>query len=499
MRENGRSIHRAESGAMKKSTWFLLGSIVFLSVGMGFFTLTRGHPWWDDFAGYLLQAGSILAWNMGDFIRQSTFTIENSSFPPGPIAYPWGFPLLLAPVYAVFGLNPLALKLVGLFFYAVFLVSLFFLARSRLSDGQALLLSGALVFLPVMIAANDLILSDIPFLAFSTLNLVLIDRLPGKKSTPSPLLGPVTGAAIFMAFFLRTNGVLLLAPLLLSLVFYHWPDLRAGLLASLPALLTFAILVILQAAVFPGGQGSYFSHFSMLNPQRLADNFLYYLWLPVSTFDQIPGGVILYALLLVFALFSLSQNLRRDAALHFYSLLTFVLFIVWPERQGLRFIYPVLPFLFISALDGMVLAVERLRITWQPTARGLVLVFWGLLLVGGLGLSAVSAYQNTADGRVINGPFDPYSYELYTFIKEKTPADSVIIFVRPRALRLFTGRSSFMTENCADLVKGDYVALHLKMEDSGQIAPEKITACPLGVQLEQDFQNKRFVVYKIKR
>ena len=82
---------------MSKKTWFALGLIAGICVLLGFFTLTRGHPWWDDFAGYLLQARSILTWRMGDFIRQNTFTIENSSFPPGPVAYPWGFPLLLAP------------------------------------------------------------------------------------------------------------------------------------------------------------------------------------------------------------------------------------------------------------------------------------------------------------------------------------------------------------------------------------------------------------------
>ncbi len=486
---------RRNSRGMSKKTWFALGLIAGICVLLGFFTLTRGHPWWDDFAGYLLQARSILTWRMGDFIRQNTFTIENSSFPPGPVAYPWGFPLLLAPASALFGLNPLALKLVGLFFYAVSLVSLFFLARSRLTDAQALLLTGALGFLPVMIAANDLILSDIPFLAFSTISLVLIDRLPfDDKRT-----GILAGAAIFMAFFMRTNGILLLAPLLLSALSAAWPDRAAGLKKTIPAFLPFASLAVLQMLIFPGGQASYFSHFNMLSLPRLVDNFLYYLWLPAAVFDQIPGGAVLYPLLMVFVLFSFFRNPRRDLALHFYSLLTLALFIVWPERQGLRFIYPVLPFFFISALDGMNLAVEYLQVGWQPGGRGLVWGLWLLLLAAGLGLSALSAYHNVLDGRVINGPFDSYSYEMYTFVKEKTPSTGVIIFVKPRALRLFTERSSFMTDQCSDLTKADYVALNLKMDNSGQIPPDKITACGSGVNLSQVFQNKRFVVYKINR
>ncbi len=478
---------------MNKRALFFLGLILLVSGLLGFFTLTRGHPWWDDFAGYLMQAKSILTWTMNDFILDNTFTVQASSYPPGPVAYPWGFPLLLAPVYAVFGLNPLALKLVNLVFYAGFLLSMAFLARTRLAEVDALLLTGVLAFAPALLAANDLILSDIPFLAFSTLSLVLIDRLPRQGW----LAGVVVGATIFMAFFLRTNGILLLAPLLTCLMISSWPNWQLVLKKACLPVLTFAILVALQVTLFPGGQSSYFSHFSMFSPQRLLDNVLYYLWLPALIFDQIPGGMLLYRFILVFALFSLSQRLRRDAAMHTYGLLTVLLFIVWPERQGLRFIYPVLPFLFIAAFDGMRLAVERLKANWQVRAQGVVGGFWGLLVIVSLGISAFSAYQITAGGREINGPFDLYSKQVYAFIREETPADSIIIFMRPRALRLFTDRDAFMTERCADLVKGTYVIIHQKMEGNGQIPPEQVTSCNPALRLDEVFRNKRFVIYKI--
>jgi hypothetical protein len=480
---------------MSKRSLFFIGLIVLVSGTMGFFTLTRGQPWWDDFAGYLLQAKGILSGTMADTLRHNSFTIQNSSYPPGPEAYPWGFPLLLAPVYAIFGLNPLALKLVGLAFYAVFLVSVAFLARTRLLEKDALLLTGVLAFAPALVAANDQILSDIPFLAFSTLSLVLIDSLPRQKT----LAGIAAGAAVFMAFFLRANGILLLAPFMVQLMLAGWPDWKKSLKKAAPALLTFTTLAVLQLVLFPGGQSSYLSHFSLISPQRLLDNFLYYLWLPAWTFDQIPGGAALYPLLAVFVLVSLVKHWRRDAALHTYSLLTILLFIVWPERQGLRFIYPVLPVLFISAYDGMLLVAESLRSAWQARAQGLVRAFWGLLALVCLGISAYSAYQVTSGGREINGPFDPYSYQMYAFIREKTPAESIMIFMRPRALRLFTGRDAFMTERCADLSKGDYVIIHQKMEGNGQVPPEQVESCNPALKMAEAYRNKRFIVYKIER
>jgi hypothetical protein len=285
-----------------------------------------------------------------------------------------------------------------------------------------------------------------------------------------------------MAFFLRTNGILLLAPLLIGLYQRRggWLEDRWKKVAT--PLLVFAALTLLQALVFPGGQVSYFSHFSMLSPARLLDNLIYYLQLPSWSFDQIPGGPVIYWVLVVFALVSLCANLDRDAALFAYGLLTMLMFIAWPERQGLRFIFPVLPLFFIAAVDGMGQVAGRLKQAWQPKARGVVMGFWGLIMVVSLGISVSSAFQVMASGRQINGPFDVYSKEMFVFLNANTPAEAVMIFVRPRALRLFVDRDAFMTENCADLVKGDYLVLHLKMEDNGQIHPDQAGSCNPSVR-----------------
>jgi hypothetical protein len=478
---------------MHKRSLFFLGLGVLISSTLSFFLLTRGHVWPDDFAGYLLQARSLLAGNMGDFILHNNFTIQNSSYPPGPVAYPWGFPLLLAPVYALFGLNPLWLKLVEIIFYAVFLVSFFFLAQTRLPQSEALLLGGVFSVLPAMLAANDLIQSDIPFLACSTLSLVLMQKLPRGKIG----WGLASGVSIFMSFSLRTNGILLLAPLLICLWQAFGADWQHMWKKAVTPLLVFGGMLLIQAILLPGGQETYFSHFSMFTLPRLWENVQYYAWLPGLVFERLPGWNVLYFILLVFLAIGLSQHARRDAFLYIYGLLTLLLFIVWPEHQGLRFVYPLLPVLFIGALDGMLLTIGWLKAGWQKNALFIVRGYWGLILVAGLFVSASSAYNNMAHARDINGPFDLYSKQMYNFIREQTPAKSIIIFMRPRALRLFTDRDAFMTENCEDLDKGDYVALHEKVGDIGQISPDLVTTCNPSVRLEEVFNNKRFSIYKI--
>src|SRR5574339_631161 len=95
----------------------LLFAIILISIIIGACTLTRGHTWGDDFAWYIMQAKSIFDGATDEFMEQSAFTNYQSTTHLGPLAYPWGYPLILVPVYAVKGISPLALKLPGLFFY----------------------------------------------------------------------------------------------------------------------------------------------------------------------------------------------------------------------------------------------------------------------------------------------------------------------------------------------------------------------------------------------
>ncbi len=488
---------------MNKKVLLILTLIVLISGAISFSLLTRGQSWLDDFASYIMQAKSILNGTTEDFVRRNAFTVNQSSYPPGPAAYPWGFPLLLAPVYAIFGINVLAFQLVNTLFYTLFLVIFFALARTRLTDTESLILVSVLAVNPTLLQAHTQIISDIPFLFFSTLGIFLIDRFFRRKASLPMALA--IGGAIFAANFIRTNGFLLFVPLATTQIIQirqqgqgqEHPSMQ--LKPQLVPYLTFGLLFCIQALIFPNGQEAYLSHFSMFSLQRLWENFQYYLFLPSATFEQIPAGWLLYPVLLVFILVSILNRGSRDLPIYTYSLAVIAMFILWPERQGLRFIYPILPFLFLFAFDGMNLAVVWLKVGWQKFARKTMMGFWIALAVVSCGVSLLFARENLSANRAINGPFDPVSAQMFKFIREKTPAESVIIFFKPRVLRLFTDRDAFMTDRCEDLPKGDYLALSEKVGNNGQIPPEEVERCNLSVKLEEVFNNKRFTVFKILR
>jgi hypothetical protein len=85
--------------------------------------------------------------------------------------------------------------------------------------------------------------------------------------------------------------------------------------------------------------------------------------------------------------------------------------------------------------------------------------------------------------------------ETYKFIKNNTPSDSVIVFFKPRAMRLMTDRNALALTECERIPEGDYVALSKKVGENLQIPPEQIDECNLP--LHKVFENRRFVVYEV--
>jgi hypothetical protein len=130
------------------------------------------------------------------------------------------------------------------------------------------------------------------------------------------------------------------------------------------------------------------------------------------------------------------------------------------------------------------------------TGRRALYGFWSLIAVAFLATSTAFAISNLQNNREINGPFDPLSREVYNYI-ETTPSDSVVVFFKPRVMKLMTGRDSIMSMECERVLKGDYLVLSRKVGPNQQIPPEEIEACHLP--LHEVLKNNRFVVYEIQK
>lgn len=477
----------------------ILITIVILSLLLGAATLRRGHEWGDDWAWYVLQAKSLLTGTVDQFMATSAFTNRESTTYVGPLAYPWGYPLLLAPAYVLRGVHPLVLKLPGLVFYAAFLVSLYLLMRNRLDEKESLLVVALFAFSPLMLQFLDQILSDIPFLFFSTLSLWLMTR----EGQPGTLRSIAIGACIFCVVFIRATGILLLGSFLLAGLYrllVHRREretVKKIVLELLIAVLSFAVPFLLASLVFPGGGGSYLSQYAGMSVENIREFAVRYFEVYAVFFGAQTGWRYLYYVLVVFFLIGAWKHWRQDLVLLIFFALWMAVHIPYPYWQGPRYIFPLLPIFFYFTFQGMIFALRRLP---ERNARGgqrIFYGFWSIIIAAFLAGSTSTAVSNLQNDRIMNGPFDPYSREVYQYIQERTPAGSVVVFFKPRVMKLMTGRDSIMSMDCEHILNGDTLVLSRKVGPNQQIPPEQIDACSLP--LNEVLRNNRFIVYEIQK
>jgi hypothetical protein len=491
---------------MKK--YLLPLAIILLSSLLAFSLLTKDHDWGDDWASYLMQAVSITKGQTDEFIQRNTFTMRASTHFIGPDAYPWGFPTLLAPFTLVCGpLNVFCLKFINLIFFALFLWVFYALLARRLPPLESALLLAVFAFSPLLLKFEDVLTSDITFLFFSTFSLLLIDNaiLRGETWLGSPRKNIWLGIALFFAFFVRTNGILLVPALFLAQAFtclqtHPRPalDWKRILSIGLVPYYIFGLLTLANLILFPAGEGSHFEHLSSLSLSSLVDNLSAYFALPAFFFSDLPHSNILFGLLLPFILGGLILNYKRDIHLVAYLLLSYALFIIWPDQQGIRFLFPLLPLLVYFACRGMEATSFALTGRFPRLGLWFTRLFWLVIAAAFAWTSFGLARDNLAQGRGPYGnAFDPISIEMFEFVKSDTPADSVIAFYKPRALRLFTDRDSLLVDTCDALAKANYVVLRKSRGAVDQISPAGVTSCNPSVQVMEVFDNQKFVIYQI--
>lgn len=481
--------------------WLALFFLLTLSAALIYGRLTTGHDWGDDFASYIDQARSIVRGDVDEFIQRNAFTIHSSSWQIGPVAYPWGYPLLLAAIYPACGPDIFCLKLLNIPIYMLFLVALFLLVRRRLPTTETLLIVFLFAVNPHLLNFQDHLLSDIPFMAFSTLALWLADRaMFDEKAKTSPAQNILLGVALFAAFYVRTTGILVAAALFagqaLQIVI---PWIRTQRLTLNPVTLlpyvVFAGLYALSNAVFTEATGSYLSQLNV-SWESITHNLGYYRLRAFYFFESLPQFQALSWALLALAATGMLLTIRRDYVPAIYALATLAVYIVWPFTSP-RFLYGMLPVMVYFVYVPVRAALQhgfKNRPRMQAAAPIIVLLTLGVYFSLG---AAHIVRDNLTGGRIADdGPYTPQAAELFAFIRESTPAESTVIFFKPRALSSLTARRSLMITECAALDLGDYAALR-KGFSYNQVEPEQVTTCNPNLSLTPVFENEAFIVYRI--
>lgn len=491
-------------------------------------TLTNGHNWGGDFSAYIMQAESITEAAPRAFIDANRITVEQSSRPVGPLAYPWGYPVLLAPFYALFGLNLVALKAVGAISFLLFLLVLWFVFRPVHTALGFLCLTCLLALNPTLLGYPNHIMSDLPFLLVSTLCIWLIREVVVlDRRIVSRLLDLVLiGAGIAFAAQIRTNGILLLLTLglsqLISLMrkqihrrgsdatnkgtespvtesgFFGRVSVRT-MAAQLVPYVIFFCTVTLWNWMLPDGSTSHLSRFASISAGMIVGHLLFYFMLPLGFFAGVPYPYLAYGASVPLAIAGAVRRYRSDYPAMIYIGLTLLLYAFWPYEQGIRFLFPILPFYLsfaVSGLEGLcdrVTAVAgRLWKTLCYVPVFLVILFFGLYHVN-------AARHNINDDTIAHGPFAPASEEMFSFIAEHTEIDSTIVFFRPRVMRLMTGRKSILVDRVEHISRGDYLCLYLRPDANFQLSDSEIEGLIAQGVMQMIYANRDFEVYRLNK
>jgi hypothetical protein len=237
-----------------------------------------------------------------------------------------------------------------------------------------------------------------------------------------------------------------------------------------------------------------------LTPQVLFDNVSAYAVVLIGFFESVPfpSRVILCGALLPCLIGGAVLHRQDDCHALIYVALTLLLYLAWPFQEGLRYLFPLLPFLIYFAYRGMQAGALAVPARYHRAGQLLTRAVW----VAVLAIFALTSFRlaraNLLDHRASDdGPFEPSSTEMFDVIKTRTAPDSVVLFLKPRAMRLMTGRDALLIDQCDQLGKGHYAVIQKKSGAVDQVRPEHITTCNKALDVTPIFENQQYVVYRI--
>ncbi|MCX5681551.1 MAG: hypothetical protein NT079_04660 [Candidatus Omnitrophica bacterium] len=389
-----------------------------------------GHDWGDDFAAYIHHAKNIAT---GHPYADINF-IQNPFNRIAPSTYPPAFPLFLSVVYGLFGMNLFAMKILVILFWLGALSMMVFLFRTRIPSAWLALLLLSVGTHPFLRFFLNNILSETIFLFFSLLSIYFAEYLYANKinKQSSYLFFIALGFIIYLVYATRVIGAIFI-PLL---IVYDFIKHKRFHKETFFAVMTCAILITFQKIVGIDATGFFllsdFHLFAIPSKAMFCVKNFYFsattgreqFLLLAKSFLGIIGfcmatrrGIDLVDL---FALFYGCVILAYAPLLSFFDMV--------------RYLVPLLPFCFYYILLGAAeiasVAIKRLSI--------IILIALFFIIIGSHAMSVIAGSRQQDFSST--GVAKKESVELFEYIKKNTNPQDVFIFIKPRALTLFTDR-----------------------------------------------------------
>jgi 4-amino-4-deoxy-L-arabinose transferase-like glycosyltransferase len=411
--------------------WKWLCICLALATGIFYAThLTNGHDWGDDFSQYIAHARSIAEGK----VYKDTGYIQNPDYVLGPEVYPPVFPLLLAPVYSIAGLNLAALKLVPTLCFTGFLLLIWPVFRPYLAPFLVFFITALVALNPYFYLYKENILSEYPFLFFLFLSFYCIRKANQAQGKWKWLYFGLIGVSIYCVYGTRSAGLVLLLAWLGEIFFQKHKAKRWYLFTGV-AIAAFGLLFMGQKFYENSSGENYKDQFeARYKPDTIESNKERYYYEAQNFW--IEGGEGSYKVWLVRILLwsglagvLLRAFKERPSTFEFFVLFYLALTLVWPWFLEIRALFPFYPLVLFYSFHLLTKVLKFNKLALAGTS-------------GVLFLACLFPYFR-AYGKIDAGSGEnflrPETTELFRFI-ETTPWEAKVMFIKPRLLALYTRR-----------------------------------------------------------
>jgi hypothetical protein len=469
--------HEDVSGARRWLTRHgpMVGLVMFVavaSISLHF----RGQTWGDDFALYVRQARGLVDGNVGQVIADNHFNVDNAAKPGfSPYVYPWGFPILLAPFYRLFGLDYGKLKLVEVACLCGFLWFFHEVLRRRqprwLAVGTVATIGTTLTYLQF----TNFILSEYPYMLVAAITVWWLDRCrrDGPLDTASPRQLIVLGLLAMAVFNVRREGLAIVPAIAVVQLIdsrRRWRSINVR--NAVAPYVTFAASVVVFQLMLP----------STLAPD-LEDTGLYQTWRKLkgpfhATFanqlglPQLRGVGLLAVFLVVVA--GVVVRLRRaagdDAPLLVFAVGSMAIVGMVPTPAD-RYLLGVTPFAVYFALQAFAaLPLPGKQASTVALAGAALLSMTHLVQLP----QPISDVRRANDAGVVDGPEAPYAQAGFQAVTTYTHQDDIVAFFKGRALTLYTNRRAVQSSDLEILrQRADYFLMRRDSDFSQPLVTEQ--------------------------
>lgn len=418
----------------------------------------NGHTQGDDFALYLRQARSLFDGDTAAVVADNRWSVLYSDFPFSPIAYPWGWPILLSPFVEVWGLDFARLKLIEVASLCAFLVLLHGIVRRRLGRIAALAVVAVIGTAPAYAAHTDQLLSELPYFVTVAVFVWWLDRVRARSTLLDASVRDLVtlGVLVVVAFNVRREGVVLIGVILgmqcvdllragprtiAPTVRREWRTIGLPYLSALAAGVLFQLL--LPTAVRPDNGN---------DPSYLIDRWGEF----PSTLSRQLGfgehgwvGALVLALAVVGVVVGLRVRPALDAPLVLLAVFSAVV-IGTHLREVERYWLQVTPWVLYFATSALVALGRWALPRRQGLGSAIAVVPLAVLVASHLSVlrgDIADADRFNAAGRQQSGPTSIAVAPIFDAVAVHTPPDAVIAYPRARTMTLLTDRRAVQTRH----------------------------------------------------